>query len=57
MSISVVALLRATVAGLDRAASLTNNRAAYDISPVWSPAGMKIFFKSDRGGERFAYKP
>jgi len=37
--------------------NLTNNPAANDISPTWSPDGTQIFFRSDRDGERFDYKP
>ncbi len=37
--------------------NLTNNPAAYDISPTWFSDGTQIFFQSDRDGERFDYKP
>jgi len=36
--------------------NLTNNPAAYDIAPIWSPDGTQIFLQSDRDGERFEYK-
>ena len=36
--------------------NLTNRPSAYDVSPSWSPYGTQVFFRSDRDGERAAYK-
>jgi Tol biopolymer transport system component len=36
--------------------NLTNNQAAYDISPAWSPDRTQIFFRCDHTGERFDHE-